>query len=324
MIRKVEVSHRTIVFAVLFLLSLGFLYFIRDIILSLFVALLLTTILEPLVVKMTKFKIPRAVSVILSYILFLGIFGGMIALVVPTLVDQTTSFVNALPVYFSNLGIASYINGDVSREILSKLGGLPSEMFKFTISIFSNLLSVLTVFVFSFYMLQSENGLRDQLSSIFGDERREDLTKTIDEIESKLGAWARGQLILMFLVGVSTYVGLVLIGIPFALPLAIIAGLLEIVPTLGPIVAAIPSIVIGFGISPLVGVITAILTIVIQQVENYVLVPKVMQKSTGVSPLVTLVSLAIGTRLAGVVGAIISIPVVITLQILFKRYLIKD
>src|SRR5688572_22838570 len=97
--RKVEISHRTIIFTVFFLLGLWFLYFIKDILLELFVALLLMTILEPLVNLLSKVKIPRAISVLLSYVLFFGIFGGVLALIIPTLVDQTTGFVTQLPTY---------------------------------------------------------------------------------------------------------------------------------------------------------------------------------------------------------------------------------
>jgi len=125
----------------------------------------------------------------------------------------------------------------------------------------------------------------------------------------------------MFLVGVFTYIGLLLLGIEFALPLAILAGLLEIVPYVGPILAAVPAAIVGFGISPLMGAATIALAFLIQQLENYFLVPKIMQKSVGVSPLITLLALSIGFRLAGILGVVISVPVVITLQVLGKYYL---
>src|SRR5258706_543520 len=214
--RKIEISHKTIIFATLFFLSLGLIFFLRDLILELFVGLLLMTILEPIVGKLSKFKIPRVISVLLTYILVLGTLSGLIALFILTVVDQTAFFITAFPSYLENIGI------------------------------------------------------------------------------------------------------------PYALPLAILGGILEIVPFLGPIIAAIPSILIGFGISPLTGLGVAVLTFLIHEIEGYVLVPKIMEKSTGVSPLITLISLAIGARLAGVVGAIISVPVVITLQVLTKKYLVKE
>ena len=127
----------------------------------------------------------------------------------------------------------------------------------------------------------------------------------------------------MVVIGITNYVGLRLLGIPFSLPLSILAGVLEIVPYVGPILAAIPAVLIGFGISPVIGWAVAAMAFLIQQLENYVLVPKIMQKSTGVNPIITLLVLAIGFRLAGLVGLLISIPVFITIQVAARNYLIN-
>jgi len=321
---KIEISHKTVIFTVFFLLGLWFLFFVREIILELFVALLLMTILEPLVAGLTRIKIPRALSVLLTYILVIGIFGGVIALVVPTLIQQTANFVTALPFYLSNIGINSTTSGDIINGLLTQLGGVPGQVLNFTFSVFSNLLIILSILVFAFYMLLTRDKLQDQLGFLFGEAKRERIGRFIDILERKLGKWARGQLILMFSIGLGTYIGLFLIGIPFALPLAILAGILEIVPILGPIVSAIPAILIGFGISPLVGFGVAAVAFLVHQLEGYVLIPKIMEKSVGVSPLVVLISLAIGAKLAGIMGVIVSIPFVITLQVLAKEYFIKN
>jgi predicted PurR-regulated permease PerM len=128
----------------------------------------------------------------------------------------------------------------------------------------------------------------------------------------------------MFVVGLANYIGLRLLGIPFALPLAILAGLLEIVPYIGPILAAVPAVLIGLGISPIIGVAAASLAFLIQQLENYLFVPKIMQKSAGVNPIVTLFSLAVGLEVAGIVGLLISVPVYITVKVLAGEYLLKN
>ena len=323
MLKKVEVSHRTIIFAVFFLLGLWFLYFIRDIILQLFVALLLMTILEPLVVLLTRIRIPRAISVLITYILVLGVLGGMIALIAPTLAQQTTNFFNALPSYLANIGINSKIGSDLASGALTQLGAIPGELLNFTVSIFSNALSVVTVLVFAFYMLLTHDKLQDQAGFLFGEARKQQIGRLINAWENKLGKWARGQLLLMFSVGLGTYIGLFLIGIPFALPLAILAGILEIIPILGPIVSAIPAILIGFGISPIAGLGATAVSFLVHQLEGYVLVPKIMEKSVGVSPLIILISIAIGAKLLGIMGVIISVPFVITLQVLIKEYVIS-
>lgn len=321
MFRKIEISHKTVIFVALFVLGLWFLYFIRDIILQLFVALLLMTILEPLVSALTRIRIPRSLAVLITYILVIGLFGGIIALIAPTLAQQTANFVTALPTYLSNIGISSVISQDVVSGLVSQLGGIPGEIVNFTVSIFSNVVSVLAVLVFAFYMLLSRDRLQDQLGFLFGEEKRQRIGSVIDALEKKLGKWARGQLILMFAIGLGTYIGLLIIGIPFALPLAILSGLLEIVPILGPIVSAIPAVLIGFGISPLVGLGALALAFLVHQLEGYVLVPKIMEKSVGVSPLIVLIAIAIGARLAGIMGVLISIPFVITLQVLAGEYL---
>jgi predicted PurR-regulated permease PerM len=324
MFRKVEISHRTIVFAVFFLLFLWLLYVIRDIILMLFVALLLMTILEPLVNKLTSIKIPRALSVLISYFLVIGVMGGVIASITPLVIEQTTSFINALPGYLSNIGVTKEYSDKILEGFLSTVGNIPAEVFRVTYSIFSNVINVLAVLIFAFYMLLSRNRLEDQIGIFFGEAKKKELGRFINTLETRLGSWARGQLTLMFAVGLATYIGLLILGIPYALPLAILAGLLEIVPILGPIISAVPGAIIGFGISPLTGVGVIAMAFLIQQLENYLLIPKIMEKSVGVSPIITLVAISVGARLAGIVGVIISVPMVITLQVLAKEYLVKE
>lgn len=323
MLKKIEISHKTVIFTVVFLIFLWFLYFIRDILLQLFVALLVMAILNPLVIKLSKFRIPRTISVLLAYLIAFGLFGVVLAGIIPALIEQTTSFVNSLPKYLDNLGISWVLGERLLTQFFSQLITLPGQILKVGVSVFSNVLSVVTVLIFTFYLLLARDKLDDQLGVFFGEEKKREIRRIIDHLEGKLGGWARAELTLMVLVGIFSFVGLTLLGIPFALPLALLAGLLEIIPTLGPILAAVPSVIIGFSISPLMGLATTSLAFLIQQVENYVFVPKVMEKSVGVSPIITLLALAIGFRLAGLVGAAISVPVVITLQVLSKEYLLS-
>lgn len=312
--RKIEISHKTIIFTTVFLGSLWFLYFIRDIVLQLFVALLLVSILNPIVNKLSKFKIPKGVSVLLSYVLIFGSFGLAIASVLPPLVEQTTNFANNFPVYLHNLGVENYASEEVLKQLVSQLGSVPSQIIKAGFSLFGNILSILTVAIFAFYLLLIRDKFDNNLEFLFGKEKIKNVINLINTLEKKLGGWARGQFLLMLTIGLLSYTGFIILGIPYALPLALLAGIFEIVPYLGPIIAAIPAIILGFSISPFLGFAAVGLAILIQQLENYVFVPKVMEKSTGVSPIITLLSLAIGFRLAGIVGMIISIPIVIIIQ----------
>lgn len=319
--RKIEISHKTIVFTLFLVFGLWFLYFIRDIILQLFVAVFIMTVLDPIVRRLTQFKIPRTIAVFVIYLLIIAVLGLLIAGIIPPLIEQTASFAASLPKYLSAIGVSVYISEQIVGQIISSIGSLPGQILKVGISVFSNVISVLAVFVFSLYLLLSREKLNDQLGFLFGEEKKKEIGRVIDRLEARLGGWARGELTLMVIVGSANYIGLSLLGIPFALPLAILAGLLEIIPNLGPITASIPGIIIGLSISPVMGLAVAALALLIQQVENYLLVPKIMEKSVGVSPLIILLALAVGLRIAGVVGAILAVPATITLQVLASEYI---
>jgi predicted PurR-regulated permease PerM len=321
MVRKVEISHKTIIFSVLFLLFLWFLYSVRDILSGLFVALLIMAVLNPMVSRLTKFKIPRGVSVLLAYFLVFGILGGVVASMITPLAEETSNFVNNLPKYLGNMGVFSFLGGQETSNLLSQVVQIPGQVLKVGVSFFSNIVLTIGSLVFAFYLLLAREKLAGQLAEFLGEVQSKKITKVIDKLEFRLGGWARGQFLLMLTIGIATFAGLKLLGIPYALPLAILAGILEIIPTLGPIIAAIPAVIIGLGISPVMGIATLTLGFLVHQLENYLLVPKIMEKSIGVSPIVILLSLAIGAKLAGIVGILLSVPVVITLQVLLQDYL---
>lgn len=324
MTRKVEISHKTIIFTFFFLLFVWFLYYIKDIVFQVFAALLLVSILNPFVTKLTKFKIPKGLSITLSYVLIFGFIGLSVGSIVPPLVEETTNLTNSLPGFFQNAEISKYVNEDVVKQVASQLGSLPGQVVKFIFSIFNNVLSIVTVAIFSFYLLLVRDKLDQNLEFLLGKEKSKDVSNLVNTLEVRLGGWARGQLFLMLSIGILSYIGLLVLGIPYALPLALLAGIFEIVPYIGPIIAAIPAIILGFSISPFLGFAAIGLTILIQQVENYLLVPKIMEKSTGVSPIIILVSLAVGYRLAGIPGMIISIPVVIIIQTFIQEKFAKN
>jgi predicted PurR-regulated permease PerM len=324
MTRKVEVSHKTIIFTVVFLGSIFFLYYVRDIVLQLFVAMLLVFILNPLVSKLSKYRIPKTLSILFSYIIIFGFLGVAIGSILPPLIEQTTNLANGLPGYFQSSELSKYVNEDITKQLVSQLGSLPGQVVKAGFSLFSNILSILTIAIFAFYLLLIRDKFDTNLEFLFGKEKTEGIAELVNTLEIRLGGWARGQFALMLLIGTVSYVGFIILGIPYALPLAMLAGIFEIVPYVGPIVASIPAIILGFSISPFLGFGAIALSVLIQQLENYIFVPKIMEKSTGVSPIVTLVSLAVGFRLAGIVGMIISVPIVILIQTLLQTKLLKD
>lgn len=266
--RKIEISHRTIVFTVLLLLFLWLLYNIRDIILQFFLALLVMTILNPVVASLARYRVPRGVSLLLVYGILLSLVIVVVAGIAPPLYEQTTSFVNGLPGYLANLSLPPALNDQVTTQIVSQVADLPGQVARFVLSIFSNLFSVITVLIVASYLLLTRNRLDDQLSYFLDKSAVEKVSGVLDRLEEKLGGWARGELALMALVGLMSYVGLRLLGVPFALPLAVLAALLELFPFIGPFMAAVPAVIIGMGISPLMGLATAALAFLIQHERN--------------------------------------------------------
>jgi len=319
--KKIEISYKTIILSILTIAGIWILYLIRQILMNLSVALLITAILNPLVTKLSKKKVPRPLSVLLSYLLVIALFVLTALLISPSLIDQTTSFVTDLPEFVDSLKISSLVSDQIIQQLLSQLASLPAQVAKIVISILSNMAGVLAVLILTFYLLAERESLDDHLKTYLGKGKGEEFIDLINVLEQKLGGWARGELITMVLIGFFDYIGFKLLGLPFALPLAIFAGLMEIVPSVGSTIAAIPSVIIGFGVSLFMGLATISWIFLIQQIEGYVLIPKITQKSTGVNPITTILCLAVGLKLGGGVGLLISVPVYITLKTIAQKYL---
>lgn len=308
---KIEISHKTIIFTVIFLIGLWFIYSILDIVLLLFVSFVLMSALRPMVEWLAKRHFPRAVSLILTYIVFFGIFGGTLVSVIPSLVYQMTKFSQAFPNLISQ--IIPNLSFDIA-SITRQLAPIGENLIKLTVGLFSNIITLVTILVFTFYLSLERKKAQEHLKNIFGDQIGDSIMTLLSSIESRLGSWIQGQVILMLTIGVLTYIGLSILRIDYALPLAIIAGFLEIVPTIGPILSAVPSVLIALTISPILAVSTAAMYFIIQQLENNLIVPLVMRSSVGLSPIITIICLMVGARVAGVGGAILAVPVFLVLQ----------
>ena len=318
----IEISHRTIIFAVSLLIGLWFLNEIRGIILQLFVALIITTALNPLVDKLNKIHLPRTLGILIVYALIILVISLAFASIIPPLADQTASLARGFPSILSDLGITALAGRSIVDQI-SALGSIPGNIVKVSLSIINNVFAVITVIVISFYMLLYRNHLDDYLHTMFGKVNEGEAKLFIDALEVRLGGWVRGQLILMSIIGILCYIGLTLLGIPYALPLAILAGILEIVPTIGPIISAIPALAVGLSISPITGLAIVALYFLIQTAENHLLVPKIMERSVGINPLIIIVLLAIGLKLGGIMGAFLSVPVFLAIQVVSLQFLAK-
>lgn len=314
---RVEVTQRTIIFAVLFILGLLFLFQIRYLVLFIFIAIILMSALNPLVDRLEKYKIPRGLSTIVLYVLIWSFISFSVASLVPPLVEQSASFLARLP-----QDVERITQGRFNVSIFEpQLASLPQNIFKIIVGAFNNVINLFTLMVIVYYLILERKNLHKYLLFLFGNNGREARAETfINQLEKKLGGWVRGQLLLMLFVGLLSYVGLVFLGVEFAIPLAFLAAILEIVPSIGPTLSAVPAILVALGSSPVLALAVAALYFVIQQVENNFLVPKVMSKAVGLSPLIVIISLLVGLRLAGIAGAILAIPAVLLLEIVASDF----
>ncbi len=321
-------STKIILRVVVILLSLGFLWLIRDIVIVVLLALVLASAMEPMVDYLTKFKIPRFVSVLGAYIVVIGFFGLLISLLSPLVVEQAKVLTENLPSYAVELqarypSLTIFFGGTDLATIAQKLvtSNTGSDMiFGRALGLFNGLVALLTVLVISFYLVAADRGMKKFIGDLVPTQYHNTIVGLIEKIQRKMGLWVVGQLILSVFIFVLTYVGLTILGVDYALVLALIAGSLEIVPYIGPFVAAIPAIFFAMIQSPPLVIGVIILYVIIQKTEGYVLVPKVMQKTVGTSPLVVLLSLLIGFKLAGVLGILLAVPLAGAITVIIKEF----
>lgn len=315
---KVEVSYKTILFTVFFLFFLWFLYQVREIIVWVFISFILMSAFKPWADGLQRFHIPRAISILVIYIFIIAFIGFSITTIVPPLITESIHLGENLPLLTKSY--LPFISFDI-QTVTQQITPIGQNILRVTVGLFNNILALFTILVMAFYLSTGRNHLLVQLSHFMGEEGAKLVINIISSIEQRLGAWVRGQLVLAFAIGITTYIGLTLLGIPYTLPISILAGILEIVPIIGPIISAIPAILVALTISPLLALATTALYFIIQQAEANLLVPFVMKKAVGLPPIATIIALMAGAKVGGISGAILAIPILVTAETLIKEYL---
>lgn len=317
MTHRVDINYKTIIFIVAFLIGLWVIGQILDIILLFFVAFIFMSAFYPLSDKLVSWKIPRVLAVLLILILTIGCIAGILAVGLTPLIKQTINMSQQLSI---TLGALFNAVGISQATIGQELANLSSEAVNITVNIFKNVISLVSILVVSVYLLLDREKIENYGTSFFGT-RQERAKKTLRIIEDKLGAWLRGQILLSLLIGVLVYVGLLILGIEAALPLAIIAAFLEVIPVIGPIIAAIPAVLIALTVSPVLAGLVAGLYFAIQQIEGHLIVPQVMKKALGLNPILVILAISIGSRLLGIGGALLAVPIAVVIQIILQEIL---
>lgn len=313
--------HNQIILA-LFLIIIGwFIFQTKDILVSIFIAYIIMAALLPAVDFFKKQGVPHIFSVLIPFLSVLVFLLLIIFPLIPFVGSQIKSLASDLPSFVresaNTLGF-EIDSVQVQNAVARELNNIGRNAVALTGRVFGGIFSALTILIVSFYFLLYHDSFKKSLASLFHKDMQQHILNTQSKINYKLGAWLRGQLILSLVIGLVTWVALSLVGLPFAVPLALIAGLLEVVPTLGPIIAAIPAIIVALTINPTIAIIVIIIYIVIQILENNFLVPKIMEKAVGLNPVAVILSVMIGANLLGVAGALLSIPFISLVIILFK------
>ncbi len=311
-----------IILALIIIATLWFLYEIRSILISLFIAVIISSTLNPIAEKFETKKIPRTLSIIALYILSISAVVLLIIPLLPFISVQGQSLASNFPLYVSQLNFAlgnPISSADINTIINSEISLFGKNILSTSSKILGGLLTAISTLVISFYLSLEHAKLKKNLVSLFPENKRNLVAKIAGEVEAKLGAWVRGQFVLCLFIGVLTYIALRLLGVEYALVLAIIAGILEIVPTVGPIISAVPAVIVAISISPVsaVGVISAY--ILIQQLENNLLVPKIMNTAVGLSPIIIILAVVTGSQLMGIPGALLAIPFITVLSVVISN-----
>ncbi|PWU23151.1 hypothetical protein C5B42_03860, partial [Candidatus Cerribacteria bacterium 'Amazon FNV 2010 28 9'] len=249
---KIEISMRTI--ATLLLVAVGIYVFTRitDILLQIFVAFVLMTALNPIVNRLQKLKMSRMIAILLTYFLFVGSLIVIIAAIVPPFADQTGKLLTLLNIPSDPLmEKISHLRFTASEiwSLFTQYGGSLSQVLSVVLSAFSVLFTIFTVLVMSVYLILDRERLHTYVMVLFRSSNRDGKEQRsrelLQRIEHSLGSWVRGEFLLMVAIGVMTFIGLSILNIPYALPLAIFAGLMEALPNIGPTLSAIPAILVA-------------------------------------------------------------------------------
>lgn len=332
-----DLSYATFLKTVVILFLLIFLYLVRDLLLMIFVAIVIASGLDPIIDFFQKKKIPRAVTILFIFIVFIGLLFLITCILIPPIIEQVQQLINVLPQYFQiileNFGknyttplqIGMGNIEEFAKSLTGRFGEIVANIYSALSNLLSGVVTLVIILVLSFYFTVEEDNFKNFIRSITPTRHRPYVEDLIERLQKQIGLWLRGQVCLGLIVGILIFIGLTLLDVKYALVLALLAAIFEIVPYIGPIIAAIPAIFLAFNQSPLTGLLVVCLYILVQQLENHLLVPKVMEKTVGLNPLVIVLVILVGAKIAGVFGAIIAVPLATAIHVFLKDiFEIKD
>jgi predicted PurR-regulated permease PerM len=314
----VNISTVTILKVVFTGLLLWFLWMIRDVLLIFLISVIISSAIDPVADFLARRRVPRSLSVLFVYALFLGAVVLVGFLIVPTMTQQFEqiknanvyqTFISKIGVYRENLSHSSIgraIDNNL-KDIVNNLGG---TLFATTKGVLTGIVSVITILVLSFYLTIEENGLKNFIKHLAPYKHQAYVLRLTNKIQYKMGAWVLGQIILSAVIFGLVFIGLTVLKVQYALVLALLAGIFEVVPIIGPFISGAFALFFSFLQAPALAVAVLILWIVAQQLEAHVIVPIVMSKSVGINPVMVILGILVGGTLGGFVGILVAIPII--------------
>jgi predicted PurR-regulated permease PerM len=331
----------TIAVALLGIIMVWTAYLARHVLLLIYISGLLAIGFSPIVRLIERQKalpigskrFPRWLAILILYIAIIGFVTLVGFLVFPPLVHQAVSLWGALPQMFDRVQQFLIDKGMLRerltwREAVARAPGSSGDAVNAVAGAVANfaggIFGVVTILILTFYLLVEADGLRAMFIRLFPRERRSDIAGASREVTTKVSAWLSGQLLLGAIIGSTSAVGLWALGIPFFYVLALISGIGELIPVVGPIISAVPALAVAASVSLKKVLFVLIFFVLQQQFENHVLVPKVMSRQVGVSAVTVIVALLIGGELLGIVGAILAVPTAAILQVVTSELIREE
>jgi len=313
-----------------------FLYFVRDVVLVALFAILTAAALSPAINKLREWRLSRAAAVIIVYAtLFLG---GVALLVIflplffsevkeflhnwPEYVKRLDTFLSSLQAYLSTLGV-DFQKDQFFQDIESNIAGWLSNILTTILGLFQSFIHLIGFFFLALYLSLEEKGIEKFFLLLTPKEYHAQALSIVSRMQGKVSQWLVGQALLMLIAFAIYYIGLTALHVPYALAIAFFGGIMEILPYIGPVIAAIPAIVIGLLVSPVLGVSALVFYIIAHQVEAHIIAPQVMKHSAGLNPVALIIAILLGAELAGPLGIILSVPITMMLSVFVEDILVK-
>lgn len=319
----VEISTATILKGLLIILLFVLLYMLKDVVIVFLFALIIASAISPFAAWIESKGLPRLLGVLILYLVMFGLLVFVLSMVVPVISADISQLTTNLPKIIQQFTTSlDDVQSEAPRylDFLSEIQNIlqvvsiylqqsAQSVFSLVVNIFGGVFSFIAIIVISFYLAVMRKGIETFIQAVAPGQQEAYLIDLWKRTETKVGRWLQGQLLLALIVGLVVYIGLSLMGIKYALLWGLLAMVLEIVPVVGPVLASIPPVIFAFFDSPTLGLWTVVFYLLVQQLENHILVPIVVGKTTGLNPVVVIIALLVGANLAGIPGMLLSVPV---------------